>query len=688
MAVLDSGSADVPDLDGAHGQSRVVAFVDFVNHRRQMYDDGGHGTFVDGLIAGNGASSLPTDQGGNATTQYRGVAPDANIISLKVLDSHGQGRASSLIAAIGWAIAHRQQYNIRVMNISVEGDVTCPAAYDPLDRAVDAAWRAGIVVVCAAGNEGAFGEGGILSPGNDPYAITVGASDTQQTAGTSDDTVCSYSSIGPTLYDEYAKPDLVAPGNHLVSLRAPGSWIDVTYPQTRVAVSTYVPGASSRLPSAYAVMSGTSASAPVVAGAVALMVQKDPSLTPGDVKLRLMDSAHALAGASSYAEGAGELDVAAALTDPATTAGYDLSAKLGNGSTILPPDVLLQWQKYAWSKYAWSKYAWSKYACVVEIRVVQVRMVKVRMVGRDQRAVTQEQAHQGRPVTAARPRAAVTLYVALTLLAAAACSLAAYSMHHEVELGGLIAFIALSTVTDLREVRLPVIGHVTLSFVPVLAALIVFGLWPAILVATASGLATVTVTRDPKKVVFNVGDYVVSTFVAGLFYLAFVPASPAFVQTVLPAFAATGADFLVNTVVLAGVIALSSGGRPWSIWHENYQWGLPSYMTGATLSLLLAWLYLWLGLPGLVLGVPPLFLIWYSYDVYAGRMRDRATHLERGRLVSRRARRRRPLAGRAARRAAPRGGRDRAGAQHSGRPAAAPRPRGAAASSWPTASSS
>jgi serine phosphatase RsbU (regulator of sigma subunit) len=253
-------------------------------------------------------------------------------------------------------------------------------------------------------------------------------------------------------------------------------------------------------------------------------------------------------------------------------------------------------------------------------------MVKVRMVGRDQRAVTQEQAHQGRPVTAARPRAAVTLYVALTLLAAAACSLAAYSMHHEVEIGGLIAFIALSTVTDLREVRLPVIGHVTLSFVPVLAALIVFGLWPAILVATASGLATVTVTRDPKKVVFNVGDYVVSTFVAGLFYLAFVPASPAFVQTVLPAFAATGADFLVNTVVLAGVIALSSGGRPWSIWHENYQWGLPSYMTGATLSLLLAWLYLWLGLPGLVLGVPPLFLIWYSYDVYAGRMRDRATH--------------------------------------------------------------
>ncbi|MGZ4725848.1 MAG: S8 family serine peptidase, partial [Ilumatobacteraceae bacterium] len=189
VAVLDSGSADVRDLDDAHGRSRVVAFVDFVNRHRQMYDNGGHGTFVNGLIAGNGASSLPTDQGGKATTQYRGVAPAADIVSLKVLDSHGQGRASSLIAAIAWAICHRHQYNIRVMNISVEGDVTSPAAYDPLNRAVDAAWRSGIVVVCAAGNEGAFGQGGILSPGNDPYAITVGASDTQQTAGPGDDAV-------------------------------------------------------------------------------------------------------------------------------------------------------------------------------------------------------------------------------------------------------------------------------------------------------------------------------------------------------------------------------------------------------------------------------------------------------------------------------------------------------------------
>ena len=148
-------------------------------------------------------------------------------------------------------------------------------------------------------------------------------------------------------------------------------------------------------------MSGTSASAPVVAGAAALMVQQDPTLTPGDVKLRLMDSADPLSGASSYAQGAGELDVAAALADTLTTSGYDPSAKLGNGSTVLPPDVLLQWQKYAWSKYAWSKVRLVEVRVVevrvVEVRVVEVRLVKVRMVGRDQRAVTRTRHTQAGP---------------------------------------------------------------------------------------------------------------------------------------------------------------------------------------------------------------------------------------------------------------------------------------------------
>jgi len=173
--------------------------------------------------------------------------------------------------------------------------------------------------------------------------------------------VCSYSSIGPTLFDEYAKPDLVAPGNHVVSLRAPGSWVDVTFPQTRFPVSNYVPGAPSWLPSTYAVMSGTSAAAPVVAGAAALLVQQDSTLTPGEVKLHLMDGARPIAASDRYAAGAGELDVPAALADPATTTGYTLSADLGGGHTVLPPDVELQWQRYGWSRYGWSRYGWSRY---------------------------------------------------------------------------------------------------------------------------------------------------------------------------------------------------------------------------------------------------------------------------------------------------------------------------------------
>ena len=240
--------------------------------------------------------------------------------------------------------------------------------------------------------------------------------------------------------------------------------------------------------------------------------------------------------------------------------------------------------------------------------------------------MTADGTHVADSMTAARHRAAVLLYVALTLAGAGLCLVVAYGTRDGGLTTGVVTFIVLGVVADLREVRLPALGHVTLSFVPVLGALIAFGLWPALLVAAASGVATVVMTRDPQKVAFNVGDSIISTFLAGVVYLAFVPPHPAFVQTVLPAFAATAVDFVATTVVLAGVLALASERSAWRVWRENYQWGLPSYMTGATLSLLVAWLYIWLGMPGLVLGLPPLFLIWYSYDVYAGRLRDRATY--------------------------------------------------------------
>ena len=165
------------------------------------------------------------------------------------------------------------------------------------------------------------------------------------------------------MFDEFAKPDLVAPGARLVSLRAKGSFIDRTYPQNRRAGVELHPRAPKKSAQEdYFVMSGTSAAAPVVRGAAALLLQHDPTLTPDDVKARLMGSADAVAGADPLAMGAGALDVPGALASQTHVDGYDLSADLGDGHTILPPDVELQWQKYAWSKYAWSKYAWSKYA--------------------------------------------------------------------------------------------------------------------------------------------------------------------------------------------------------------------------------------------------------------------------------------------------------------------------------------
>ena len=227
--------------------------------------------------------------------------------------------------------------------------------------------------------------------------------------------------------------------------------------------------------------------------------------------------------------------------------------------------------------------------------------------------------------TAVPKRTAVALYVALTALAAAGCMAAALTRNAAPLTIDLVAFMVLAALTDLREIKMPLVGIVTLSFVPVLACLIVFGLWQALLVAAVSGLTTAWFTRDPLKIVFNVADYIVSTFLSGLLFLALVPAAGGFMTKVLPTFAATIVDFAVNTALLAGVIGLATHESALRVWRQNYQWGLPSYLTGSTLALLLAALYLWLGVPGMLLAVPPLYLIYYSYDIYVKRARERVT---------------------------------------------------------------
>ena len=358
VAVLDSGVAVNTDL----ATSRIVGWKDFVNGESAPYDDAGHGTYVAGLVAGDGTASLPIENGGFATVQFRGVAPAADIVGIKVLDETGQGRSSAVIAGIAWAIRHRDRYNIRVLNISIGANPVGPIKHDPIAMAVEAAWQSGIVVVCAAGNEGDFGAGSILSPGNDPYVITVGATDTQQTADVSDDVVASYSSIGPTLFDQVAKPDLVAPGNRLISLRTQGSFIDTNFPDNVIPVARFAPTAPADTVSNYLMLSGTSTSAPVVAGAAALMIGADPSLTPDDVKVRLMDTADPVAGASVHQQGAGTLDAPGALASTKHAHhGSALSDSVGHGKDVFKNGDYSKWEKRVWQKYGWTKFKWTKF---------------------------------------------------------------------------------------------------------------------------------------------------------------------------------------------------------------------------------------------------------------------------------------------------------------------------------------
>ena len=227
--------------------------------------------------------------------------------------------------------------------------------------------------------------------------------------------------------------------------------------------------------------------------------------------------------------------------------------------------------------------------------------------------------------TAGRQSPAVLFYVTAFVVAAAA-SFAWVSYSEGPSLSwSLLAFAILAAVADLREVRLPGVGHVGMSFVPILAALAVLGLWPAMIVAAVSGAADIGVTRDPVKIAFDIANCVLSTFVAGLVYMATVPAGAGFIAIVVPAFLATAVDFLVSTAGVAGVVALSTGDGPVAVWRKNYQWALPGYLAGATFALLAVWLYGLFGIAGLVLAVPPVVLIYYSYEIYTSRARDRVT---------------------------------------------------------------
>jgi serine protease AprX len=341
IALLDSGINNDPDLNGTIG-SRIVYSTSLIPNS-DPNDHYGHGTHVSGILAGNGQQST----GGKSTYEIRGIAPRANLVSIKVLGDTGTGTDSTVIAGIELAIQLKTKYNIRVMNLSVGRPITTSYQLDPLCQAVQQAWQAGIVVVVAAGNDGrdnSFGNNGygtITAPGNSPYAITVGAMNTMGTATPADDKITSYTSKGPTLIDHIVKPDLVAPGNRVFSLNAGGSYFDKTYPTNGVAQQDYT-SSSSKGGNQYFVLSGTSMATPMVAGAAALMIQQNPALTPDQIKARLMKTATKFAPGFSMATdpttgitytdeydiftiGAGYLNIPAALQSSDSFSGAALS---------------------------------------------------------------------------------------------------------------------------------------------------------------------------------------------------------------------------------------------------------------------------------------------------------------------------------------------------------------------------
>lgn len=313
VAVLDTGIADVADVAG-----RVLPVYDDVtmtyapcvnlSGESDCRDSYGHGTFMAGLIAGSGASSGGT---------WKGAAPNANLVSVKLAGRDGSFDVSTALAAIQWTVSFKDRYNIRVANLSFGTDGTQSYRTDPLNYAVERAWDAGIVVVVSASNRGPAA-GTISKPGDDPLVITVGATDDRGTNGLNDDELPDFSGRGPTTADGLAKPDIAAPGAHVISLRAPGSAVDDAFP-------VFVDGS-------YRKGSGTSMAAAVVSGVVASMLEARPTWSPNRVKYALAATARSAASTDTMAVGAGVPDANAAVDAPAGEANAGVERSNGTGS--------------------------------------------------------------------------------------------------------------------------------------------------------------------------------------------------------------------------------------------------------------------------------------------------------------------------------------------------------------------
>ncbi len=343
IAIVDSGVEPRADFG-----ARLVASVNLCSlcAPGATGDDEGHGTMVAGIAAG--ASAL-----------YPGGAQNAPIVSIRTADANGQSTTSDVIAAADWIRAHAKEYGIRVANFSLRGSAETSFRFDPLDKAVEALWFDGVVVVAAAGNQGT-GTGPVnmsYAPGNDPFVITVGALDQNGTADPTNDTAPSWSAYGTTM-DGFSKPDLSAPGRYMVGPVPASSTLATTAPDRIVA-----PG--------YMWMSGTSFAAPIVSAAAAQLLARHPNLTPDQVKGALMLAANYLPMAGENSVGVGEIDAGVASTidlPPNPEEGFqpfivtDLltgARSFNEASWASFVATNASWSQASWASASWASASWS-----------------------------------------------------------------------------------------------------------------------------------------------------------------------------------------------------------------------------------------------------------------------------------------------------------------------------------------
>jgi serine protease AprX len=333
VALVDSGTVKNRDIGG-----RVLKNINFNSSYHGSADRYGHGTFVAAIIAGDGQHSHG---------QYIGIAPKTDLINARVSDDQGMATESDVVSALQWLHENKSRYNIRVVNLSLNSSVAESYHTSPLDAAVEILWFNGIVVVVSAGNNGTAT---LYPPANDPFVITVGATNDMGTIGLSDDIVAPFSAYGLT-ESGFAKPDLVAPGANIVALLPENN---------RLTMSKNRP--ENRVDDNYFRMSGTSMSAPMVSGAVALLLQDEPNLTPDQVKYRLMATANTnWPGYEARKAGAGTLDIYAAVYGATTeNANSDLIASqlLWTGSDPVTWGSV-NWNSVNWNSVNWNSVNWN-----------------------------------------------------------------------------------------------------------------------------------------------------------------------------------------------------------------------------------------------------------------------------------------------------------------------------------------